>query len=257
MLVKPLVTAVCSTYCRPQQLAEALWCFLSQDYQNKELVILNDAPYHQVALDKAYDNVRVINTAERFGSLGEKRNFGLSFVRGEYYLLWEDDDLSLRWRISESVNWLESHDSYNAVNPISSIYSIHNADYAIVTGNLEGQACFHSSHFESARYPTDKSVEMDLAFQSTAALARPDVKPHYWYIYRWGLNVWHLSGRGEDSKEVWEEAGVRSEELCGEMPIIAPATCVEYFVAASKFLRVNLDEPQYRIWQKAISTWIE
>ena len=42
---RPWVTCLCPTYGRFERLREALACFLAQDYPNRRLIILNDAPH--------------------------------------------------------------------------------------------------------------------------------------------------------------------------------------------------------------------
>lgn len=80
----PLVTCVCPTFNRPSEgmelLEEAVESFLRQDYEQKELLILNDCPEQVLVCDAP--GVRVVNFPSRFPSLGEKRNAGVRLARG-------------------------------------------------------------------------------------------------------------------------------------------------------------------------------
>lgn len=76
-----LASAVCSTYGRPTLLAEAIKCFLDQDYPNKELIIINDQGEFPIELIGDFPEIRLYNVAQRFPSLGAKRQFGKSLVQ--------------------------------------------------------------------------------------------------------------------------------------------------------------------------------
>jgi len=128
----PLVTALCPTYGRFQRLREALACFLAQDYPNKQLIILNDAPVHLEAPEAS--GVHVLNLPP-FPNLGAKRQALLAEAipfcnqgvihRGwetdvgfadeweeaempRFCAHWDDDDLYLPWHLSICVEALMS-----------------------------------------------------------------------------------------------------------------------------------------------------
>lgn len=94
----PLVSCVMPTYGRPEYLHESLKFFLSQDYKNKELLIVNDCPGQTIVGD--YPQVRIINCKKRFSSLGEKRNFAIQEAEGDWIAIWDDDDIYLPWRLT-------------------------------------------------------------------------------------------------------------------------------------------------------------
>src|SRR5215211_75266 len=111
----PLVSCICPTYGRPPNhqylLEEAIESFLRQTYPNKELIVLNDCPEQELVC--LAPGVRVVNLPERFPSLGDKRNAGVELARGELIAPWDDDDISLPWRLSHSVERLGDADYYN------------------------------------------------------------------------------------------------------------------------------------------------
>ncbi|QDV17105.1 putative glycosyl transferase [Gimesia panareensis] len=94
----PLISCVMPTYGRPEYLHESLEMFLSQDYENKELLIVNDCPGQTIIGE--YPQVRIINCKKRFHSLGEKRNFAIQEAAGNWIAVWDDDDIYLPWRLS-------------------------------------------------------------------------------------------------------------------------------------------------------------
>ena len=61
----PKVSCLCPTYGRPQCLEEAIFSFLTQDYQGeKELVILNDLADQTLIFD--HPDVKIINVKKTF-----------------------------------------------------------------------------------------------------------------------------------------------------------------------------------------------
>ena len=84
---------------------------MRQDYPNKELIVINDCPGQELICDGP--GVRVVNVGERFLSIGDKRNAGVGLARGELIAPWDDDDISLPWRLSLSVERLGDGDYFN------------------------------------------------------------------------------------------------------------------------------------------------
>jgi len=117
----PQVTCLCPTYGRFQRLCEALACFLAQDYPDKHLIILNDAPERIVlpgagtgnlfadlhceaaGVQARPDGVVVVSGAPSFETLGHKRQALLEIAQTSLVAHWDDDDLYLPWHLSEAV----------------------------------------------------------------------------------------------------------------------------------------------------------
>ncbi len=101
-LGNPLISCVMPTFGRPDYVCESLNMFLEQDYENKELIILNDCEGQEFAGD--FPNVTIVNEHKRWGTLGEKRNAAIRHARGDYIAVWDDDDVYLPWRLSYCMN---------------------------------------------------------------------------------------------------------------------------------------------------------
>ena len=102
----PSVTCLCPTYRRPECLRDAVRCFLRQDYANRHLLILNDAPepVDAAALGLPREMGRVVNAPERYPTLGHKRQALLEMAETPLVAHWDDDDLVLPWHLSMSVS---------------------------------------------------------------------------------------------------------------------------------------------------------
>lgn len=99
--VRPMVSAIMPTYGRPALVGESVAMFLKQDYEKKELIILNDCAGQHFHFD--HPAVKVINLPMRFPTLGQKRNACVEIARGEIIAVWDDDDVYLPWRLTHTV----------------------------------------------------------------------------------------------------------------------------------------------------------
>src|SRR4026209_2226024 len=104
----PLVSCIMPTCNRRAFVPHAIWYFLSQDYKNKELVIVDDGS--DCIKDLVPDNyqVRYIRLQNAM-TLGEKRNFCIKESKGDLIMHWDDDDWMASYRISYQVKEMLSH----------------------------------------------------------------------------------------------------------------------------------------------------
>jgi glycosyltransferase involved in cell wall biosynthesis len=88
-----------------------LHLFLAQDYEDKELVIIDDGtdPINDL-IPKSHPNITYLREKPNRLSLGEKRNLGCEAARGDVILHWDDDDWYAPWRISYQVASLQHSD---------------------------------------------------------------------------------------------------------------------------------------------------
>lgn len=197
----PLVSCLCLTYARPQLLREAVWCFLQQDYPHKELVVVNDHP-EPIAMEREYPGVRLLNLPERLPNLGQKRNLSVQEAWGEILLIWDDDDLYLPWRISETVRHLEASPSIWAYKPTKAWASTNNQGYALARNLFHSQAGFRREAFTALGGYAQMNSGQDLEFERRIPKARwlrhDAPLSDLFYVYRWGNGVSHISGLGRD-----------------------------------------------------------
>jgi glycosyltransferase involved in cell wall biosynthesis len=93
----PLVSALCCTRNRPEQLERAIRCFMAQSHSRRELVIVHRTDDHATAavVERYVDrpDILVIRLRpEEQRSLGDLRNLSIAASRGEYFCVWDDDD---------------------------------------------------------------------------------------------------------------------------------------------------------------------
>src|SRR5215510_9707139 len=83
----------------------AIRYFLDQDYEGKELLIVDDGSENGADLIPDDPLIRYIRLNERL-PLGAKRNLACREARGEIIVHWDDDDWMAPWRLSYQINAL-------------------------------------------------------------------------------------------------------------------------------------------------------
>ena len=170
----------------------------------KELIVLNDCTMQELVCDAP--GVRVVNLPERFPSLGDKYNAAVRLSRGELIAPWDDDDISLPWRLSLSVERLGDADYFN-VGPIW----IPDSDGHLRLNGAEiahNSSLFRRVAFEAVGgYPpisraADAVLHHALLVQRERVVARSRgdaelANSEVYYIHRLGISPVHLSRNAE------------------------------------------------------------
>lgn len=206
----PLISCICPTYNRPPShqhlIEEAIESFLRQDYPNKEMLILNDTPGQELYCDAP--GVVVVDVEQRFPTLGEKCNAAVRMSRGDLIAPWDDDDISLPWRLSLSLEKLGDGGVFNpraywfmAGNTIKSDHTV---------GYAHNASLFTRAAFEKAggyrAISSGYDRDIDTAFSreikhmyDPVRRRSPKLEKTEWsYIYRWGVSRRHVSAGGGD-----------------------------------------------------------
>jgi glycosyltransferase involved in cell wall biosynthesis/GT2 family glycosyltransferase len=104
----PLVSCLMPTRNRRPFVAQAIGYFLRQDYEQRELVVLDDGDDRVADLMPADPRVRYIPLNEKL-VLGEKRNRACELAHGEIAVHWDDDDWHSPNRLTYQLGELERH----------------------------------------------------------------------------------------------------------------------------------------------------
>lgn len=192
-----MVSAICLAYDLPRRqtiLEEAVESFLRQTYGSKELIIVNDTPGLVIVCDQP--EVRVIDVPP-CRTLGDKYNAGILAARGELICSWDDDDISLPWRMTLSVELLGDADYYNP-----KAYWVDYGErllHEVRTGYAHNASLYRRSAWEQVgRYPSredgSQDAAMDSALQSRVATVLGSGRIELTsYIYRWATGLHHGS----------------------------------------------------------------
>lgn len=115
MAHQPLVSCIMVTADRHLLCRRAIRSWVEQDWDNKELVVLDNGtePMHSLLADLPTDRLvyrHVPNNPET--TIGELRNHSLDMIRGDFVVpQWDDDDWSAPNRITRQMAALEAHHS--------------------------------------------------------------------------------------------------------------------------------------------------
>lgn len=111
--MNPLISIITPTYNHEAFIAECIQSVLGQDYQEWEMLIVNDGSTDgtaKIAEEYAVSDSRIkVYSHENFGifRLAENYNFALAQTRGKYIAILEGDDIWERDKLSRQVAVLE------------------------------------------------------------------------------------------------------------------------------------------------------
>ena len=98
------VSVIIPTYNRPQFLRQAIDSFMSQDYEDKELIVVNDGG----SIPEVPEGVTLYNLEH--GNQSTTQNYGIEKATGELVCTLDDDDLFYdETSLSQRVNLFESN----------------------------------------------------------------------------------------------------------------------------------------------------
>lgn len=203
---------------------EAIESFLRQDYQDKELLIINDAAGQELVFN--HPQVRIWNLDYRVPDLSAKIQMAIDNAQGELFCRWDDDDIHLPWRLSLSVKKLATCGSPEWrprnywFDPGTLRHNVGHANSHVTA--IWSRACLAAI---GGVYPPKYSGYEDQAFN--AALKAAGIpggleilpKEEIFYFYRWSTGGFHLSGAGGDSANLQRQYDNRSKEQILKGPI--------------------------------------
>ena len=205
----PSISCLCPTFNRAPTylhlLEEAVeaWRRCAMLYPGEsELVILNDCPQQVLACQ--LPGVRIYNTQQRYPTLGQKRNALCELARYEVLAPWDDDDISLPYRLNDSNRALQDALGVGRgyVKPGGYWYlngdSLHH-DHGIGVGHNCSLFTFEAWE-DVGGYPSvsgneDLQIDQNFSIADHTHIVRQEPAT-WWYVYCWGRCHRHLSGRG-------------------------------------------------------------
>jgi glycosyltransferase involved in cell wall biosynthesis len=121
---RPRVSVVIPTRNRPRQLALAIESALHQDYENLEVIVVDDGSAPDTSFANTPPNPRVTLIRQENRGPAAARNAGLAITKGEYVAFLDDDDLFCAGKLQRQVQLMESnpdvvmsHTSYARIDP--------------------------------------------------------------------------------------------------------------------------------------------
>jgi O-antigen biosynthesis protein len=171
----PLASCIMPTANRRRFIPGAIARFLGQNYETRELIILDDGTEPVADLIPAHPQIRYLRTA-RHPSLGAKRNAACQQANGDIILHWDDDDWYAPDRITRQVDALQ--DSGAAITGLDRAYLFDARratawEYVYPAGGppwvYGATLCYRTEYWRAHNFP-DITIGEDTRF---AALAKP------------------------------------------------------------------------------------
>lgn len=109
---KPKVSVVIPCYNAEKFIEETIESVLAQDYDNWELLIVDDCSSDEsAAIIRSFtqkdERIKYYKTEQRSGTPAQPRNIGIHESKGEYIALLDSDDLWLPTKLSSQLNFVQ------------------------------------------------------------------------------------------------------------------------------------------------------
>jgi glycosyltransferase involved in cell wall biosynthesis len=115
-----LVSVIVPAFQAELYLGEALQSALAQDYEAREVIVVDDGSSDRTATIAAEHDVRLLRRAH--GGPAAARNAGLAQARGEFVAILDADDLWPRDRLSRQVAHLRAHPELDIVLGLAEVF---------------------------------------------------------------------------------------------------------------------------------------
>ncbi|MDR5748832.1 glycosyltransferase [Caballeronia sp. LZ029] len=199
---RPVASCVMVTGGRPDFVGQAVQYFHQQDFESKELLIIDDGPQD---LSERFDHqvVRYRHLRTR-ASIGAKRNLGCELARGDFIVHWDDDDWYSSRRLSYQLTpLLEGNADISALR-VETFWDLANWRFWRCSADVHrrmfvedvqgGTLAFRRNLWQRGlRFPDVSLAEdadfLKLAIRYGARLARLESNGNYIYV-RHGANAW-------------------------------------------------------------------
>jgi glycosyltransferase involved in cell wall biosynthesis len=104
-----MVSVVITTFNRRSFLREAVLSVLTQDYRDRETIVVDDG-----STDNSFEEVRGLDVRyvwKRNGGISSARNMGIAVSKGDYLAFLDVDDLWKKGKLSEQMGWMVENGS--------------------------------------------------------------------------------------------------------------------------------------------------
>jgi hypothetical protein len=166
-----------------------LWCYEQQSYDDRYLLILDDAGQY---CSQRGDRWIMLSVDEKFATLGEKRNAAISLLSRdcEYVSVWDDDDLYFSNHLATQAKHLGTGFT------VAKEMLVDHGEWIERTkthghGFHSGWAYQRSLFLRKGGYPA-KDVGEDAAIYDRLKEYK-QVYPGFTMVYGWQQKDWHIS----------------------------------------------------------------
>jgi len=214
----PMVSCIMPTRDRRPFVGQAIGYFLRQDYERRELIIVDDGKDSIHDLIPPDSRIRYIRL-DRRTTTGEKRNTAVSFAAGAFIAHWDDDDWHGKNRLSHQIApLLEQHADMTGMDT-GVIYDLESDEFWGLTPEFHarlfvqdvpgGTLVYRKKVWdEGARFPAlDLAEDADFLVDASERGARILKVPNsavFIYI-RHGRNTWQFQAGNHLEPDSWRK----------------------------------------------------
>ena len=191
-----MVSCLTATHGRYDFLKRAISCFAEQDYEDRELIVLNN---HPVPIHTNIPRVRIINE-NGHPTLGDCRQRLLSEATGVFVRTWDDDDFYLPWAISQGVEYIAKYPDKPIWKPNRSWSWQVEKDIVVPNGNVyEASWTMRKWFVDKCGYKQgsggDEHYPLREGLRTYGGIMRDEVGPErFSYAYSSGNGLCRISG---------------------------------------------------------------
>ncbi len=190
----PLVSCVMPTYNRRDFIPHAIRYFLRQEYENKELIVIDDGQDDVHDLVPDLPCIRYYRLPQKI-TLGAKLNLACRYANGDIIANWDDDDWYAPWRLQYQVNALLGSDiQVCGINTLLYFDLDSKASYQyIYPGNQRVWLLGSSLCFTKARWAKNQFADIDVGMDGLFVWNTPPDKVSVLSEYAFSVHMIHKS----------------------------------------------------------------
>jgi glycosyltransferase involved in cell wall biosynthesis len=192
-----MISVLTLTYGRKTLLEECIFSFLEQNYDDGEMVIINDDP--KVKYRIIHPNIRCFNLNEKIDNISQKLKYGFNQCNFDYIYRLDDDDLLAPNALELVEKQIKENPNYEIYRR-SSHYYFENNKFVDIKGNVNNGNVYTKKYINRIVFP-EKSFgeDYDITFKFNGKIHESKDNPTM--IYRWGMSTYHVSGMGDIPQE--------------------------------------------------------
>lgn len=189
---------------RVHLLEESLYSFLNQDFEDREMIIVNDYKYQTLIFE--HPKVKIFNFKELFPTIGDKENFAIEQCQGSHIVVWDDDDIGLSHHLNNVEEWMGDN---NLLHWQRGVY-YNEPDNCTITGLGNSGIIYTKQAWEKIGKSPIMNAGGDMVLTNAISAldykkvvhANPEIPS---WFYRWavpssetGVGCYHQSGMGNE-----------------------------------------------------------
>ena len=191
--MNPFIDILIPTFARVKFLEEAVCCALNQDYDNFNIIVLNQCEQQKLYINN--NKVKIINLEKTIPTFSKPFNYLINSSKAKFFTLFCDDDLIMPWHIREHIKNILDNDLEVSIGQKSLFW---------MRQSNKVSDCFNNGNYMCENLPNiryDESLEIgeDHVFLDNLKKHKYKMSNHNpSFVYCWENGSHHISGNPSD-----------------------------------------------------------